>query len=209
MALLKRSDFVDTSLRKSLPESKMIKAASAPMNSEFDIFLSHSFKDKDVVLSVARELEGFNLSVYIDWDIDRSKVNKLNAKRLRKRMEKSKALLFLVSDNASISKWMPWELGFMDGLNKRVAIVPMANQNTDVYTGQEYLGLYPYLSKQEDSNGNTQLWIENTPWYYNSLDAWIETGKLSYDKTYQEYCKKTMKKTDYLLALVSDVANSL
>jgi hypothetical protein len=33
----------------------------------YDVFLSHSFSDKDLVLGLKTELENFGYSVYVDW----------------------------------------------------------------------------------------------------------------------------------------------
>ncbi len=41
---------------------------------------------------------------------------------------------------------MPWELGFFDGHRPgHVAILPLVKAAGGSYTGQEYLGLYPYV----------------------------------------------------------------
>ena len=44
---------------------------------------------------------------------------------------------------------MPWELGYFDALRGRCAVVPvtMRKQYEDYYKGQEYLGLYPYMTR--------------------------------------------------------------
>jgi hypothetical protein len=77
---------------------------------------------KLLVLGVKGRLEDEGLSVYIDWiddaDLDRAAVTPENAKRLRRRMRQCLSLLYIGTDNASRSKWMPWEVGFFDGLGK-------------------------------------------------------------------------------------------
>jgi len=86
---------------------------------EFDIFLSHSYDDKRYVSPLKQVLEDLGYSVYVDWivdgQLDRTRVTAESANLLRQRMRKSKCLFYLTSEHAPISKWMPWELGFVDG----------------------------------------------------------------------------------------------
>ena len=43
---------------------------------------------------------------------------------------------------------MPWELGYFDGLRSgQVAIMPLMDDESAKFTGQEYLGLYPKVTK--------------------------------------------------------------
>lgn len=120
----------------------------------FDVFLSHSVKDAELVLGVVRILENMGQKVYVDWVVDkqlsRDSVTKKTAEILRNRMKQSSRLLYLATDNASSSKWMPWELGYFDGLRSgKVAILPLVEYSFSSFEGQEYLGLYPALDKDE------------------------------------------------------------
>lgn len=120
----------------------------------FDIFLSHSSSDADLVIGIKELLEQRGKRVYVDWvddpELDRSRVNKDTAARLRHRMVQSESLFYVATDNASKSKWMPWELGFFDGLKRdKVRILPVLLSSNQSFDGQEYLGLYPVVSKEE------------------------------------------------------------
>lgn len=121
---------------------------------QFDVFLSHSIRDAELVLGVANILEKMGQKVYIDWVVDkqlsRDSVTKETAETLRNRMKQSSKLLYLATDNASSSKWMPWELGYFDGLKSgNVAILPLVEYSFSSFKGQEYLGLYPALDKDD------------------------------------------------------------
>lgn len=121
---------------------------------QFDVFLSHSIRDVELVLGVANILEKMGQRVYIDWVVDkqlsRDSVTKETAETLRDRMKQSSKLLYLATDNASSSKWMPWELGYFDGLKSgKVAILPLVDYSFSSFKGQEYLGLYPALDKDD------------------------------------------------------------
>lgn len=119
---------------------------------KFDVFLSHSVKDAELVLGVVGILKDMEKEVYLDWVFDkqlsRDSVTKETAETLRNRMKQSSKLLYLATDNASSSKWMPWELGYFDGLKSgNVAILPLVDSVDSSFQGQEYLGLYPVLDK--------------------------------------------------------------
>ncbi|MHC1672066.1 hypothetical protein ACODUM_04315 [Stenotrophomonas maltophilia] len=120
---------------------------------EFDIFLSHSINDSDLVLGMMVLLQKQGLKVYVDWvvdkKLDRNLVDKETAAVLRERMKSSSSLMYIATDNASNSKWMPWELGFFDGYRPgQVAVLPLMDFETQSFEGQEYLGLYPIVTKK-------------------------------------------------------------
>jgi hypothetical protein len=150
------------------------------LNHTFDVFLSHSFKDADVILGLKRELEDFKFSVYVDWIVDkeleRSMVTKDTAHLLRLRMQHCACLIFGTSENSPGSKWMPWELGYFDALKSKVAILPVTNQpdSSDNFYGQEYLGLYPYIVKSVVGSGGNTLWVHDNRSKYVSLRKWLD-----------------------------------
>jgi len=122
----------------------------------YDIFLSHSYADKDLALLLKKEIESLKFTVYLDWyddpELDRANVTKATADRLRETMKNSKCLFYATSINSKHSAWMPWECGYADGLKGKVAICPATKTQTESsYKGQEYLGLYPYI---DEYNGN-------------------------------------------------------
>ena len=95
---------------------KMEKQAKA---NTFDIFLSHAFSDKEMILGTTQILEDLGYSVYLDWrddpGLDRQNVNPDTAETLRTRMKMSRCLFYATTSGAATSRWMPWELGFKDG----------------------------------------------------------------------------------------------
>lgn len=121
----------------------------------FDVFLSHSVKDEELVLGVVKILQEMGQKVYVDWIVDknlsRDNVTPATANTLRRRMSQSSRLLYVATNNATSSKWMPWELGYFDGLksSEKVAILPLVDYSFSSFQGQEYLGLYQALDKDE------------------------------------------------------------
>lgn len=138
---------------------------SATAADSFDVFLSHSIADAEIVLGIKQLLEESGLKVYVDWvedaQLDRRAVTKESAAVLRQRMRQSKSLIYLSSENSSSSKWMPWELGYFDGFKPDgVAIMPVLDSPTDAFKGQEYLGLYPIVQKNTYSDGTPDVLVE-------------------------------------------------
>jgi hypothetical protein len=78
---------------------------------QHDIFLSHAFDDKELVLGVCLTLEDLGYLVYLDWrddpTLDRKRVSPATAPKLRERMRASKCLFYSTTDSAGSSKWMP------------------------------------------------------------------------------------------------------
>src|SRR5947209_5028459 len=70
-------------------------ATSATASQAFDIFLSHSYLDADVILGLKEVIKAMGYSVYVDWvndaDLDRSKVDRASAERIRGRLTTSRS----------------------------------------------------------------------------------------------------------------------
>lgn len=149
---------------------------------EYDVFLSHSSLDAKDVLGLCRVLRReFGLTVYLDLDdeqLDSDEVTPDTARVLRQRMKYSRVLFYASSVNASASKWMPWELGYFDGLKGAVAVVPVGDDPSESYEGQEYLGLYPYIDRAPNNKtGAETLWVNglSTTRGYMDFNKWLST----------------------------------
>jgi hypothetical protein len=67
---------------------------------------------------------------------------------LRLRMTSCKSMIFATSKASPDSKWMPWELGYFDGLRRGlIGILPLLGDYESSFKGQEYIGLYPQVEK--------------------------------------------------------------
>jgi len=168
--------------------SGLTKSASTVLNESYfafsnsrsyDIFLSHSYLDANDIVGLKMVIEDMGYSVYVDWlvdrQLDRANVNQETAALLRKRMESCQSLFFATSDNSSNSKWMPWELGYFDGIKRKVAILPIGDRLEYDFCGQEYLGLYPYVMKDQIQGGSREaLWIHSDNETYVIFESWLE-----------------------------------
>ena len=199
MSLITNSDLnsvsLDAEFRKSASAWRnrdagtLLEELASSRADQFDVFLSHSYRDAQTLganqmLKLTVFLEKLGLTVYVDWivdgDLDRNQVTTATAARIRKRMDQSKCLMFATSASSSSSKWMPWELGYKDGSSRRVAILPVVDQRKTRFYGQEYLGLYPFVTKRNDQYGRPRLCIETSDGRYVPIDEWLRTGKSPY-----------------------------
>ena len=146
----------------------------------YDIFMSHSYMDADLISNIYYVLTNqFRYSVYIDWIddpfLDRHEVTMETASIIRDRMDRCSSLFYVRTENSEDSKWMPWECGYFDGIKHRVAILPITESITDDFTGQEYLSLYPYITKDLIKNTTNQsLWVNKSSNYYVSFEEWLK-----------------------------------
>lgn len=171
---------INKSFSKSASALLLESTKESKLDKTYDIFLTHSIKDSELILGLKNIIEDFGYSVYVDWledpQLDRSQVSKETARKLRERMNSSKSLFYVTTENTEDSKWMPWECGYFDGVKEKVAIVPIKKASTNnAFNGQEYLGLYPYVVKQKSTKGDIKLWVHADVIMYTSYDNWVVT----------------------------------
>lgn len=173
---------------KEISESKLFSETQRTINESqknltFDIFLSHCFLDREVVKGLFLDLTSQGYKVYVDWIIDphldRSNVTKESAELIRSRMKSSRSLILAISANATTSKWMPWELGFVDGNTNKCAILPVYESRSNIpntYIGYEYLKLYPYVKKVNNTFGVPKIWVAESPFKYVVFDDYLNNN---------------------------------
>lgn len=179
-------------ITKTASEKLMEESSRFSTDKTYDIFMSHSYTDAEEIYGVKIEIENMGFSIYIDWiedeRLDRSRVSRETAERLKERMNNSRCLFYVASEASPHSTWMPWELGYFDGLKSRVAILPIVEQprNDDYYRGQEYLGIYPYVSVNTDEQIQKRtLFIKEREDKYVSLRQWLEGKEPSIKGSYE------------------------
>lgn len=183
MAIYTSSYLKNLSQRKTVLFSNQILNESKKTHTSFDIFLSHSFLDKDEVEGLYIELTNQGYSVYVDWIIDpyldRTNVTKASAKLIQNRLKISKSLLLAISTNATVSKWMPWELGYVDGNTNKCAIIPVSKSEyaPNSYAGAEYLSIYPFIKKVPTKSSGEKLFVIEESLKYIIFDNWIKLGE--------------------------------
>ena len=126
----------------------------------YDLFLSHSYKDKDKLIELKDSLNAIGLNVYMDWVNDKDELLRdltcaETAKVITERIKASKAILYVHTNSSLDSKWTPWELGFASALNMPILVYrPEPTENEP-----EYLQLYIPVVLEE---GQLLVGIEKT-----------------------------------------------
>lgn len=90
---------------------------------EYDFFISHSSKDSKLVQKLIKIENQQGKNIFCDWinDVDylkRHLVCDATLKVIEKRMEQSKALIFVASPRSMASVWCKYELNYFKKLNK-------------------------------------------------------------------------------------------
>ena len=130
----------------------------------YDLFISHSFLDKKLILTLIDLFNNAGYSVYVDWiddkNLDRNNVSPKTANVIKNRISNCKGLSYIATRNIVNSKWCPWELGLADGmLNGKSCILPVMEESS-TFKGLEYLGLYPYIEYEKISGKSTyEFWV--------------------------------------------------
>lgn len=93
----------------------------------YDVFLSHSSIDVRELLELKKILNAQNLTVYIDWVNDpvmlaRERQNEDTWNALELRMQQSKILLYVLTDNSIRSLYTEREVNYFKQLSKRVIV---------------------------------------------------------------------------------------
>jgi len=94
-------------------------------------------------------------------------------------MRNARGLAYVSTSNTTASKWCPWELGYVDGeKGGKCAILPVLNAASSSFIGQEYLGLYPYITYETmQGTGEHNFWIEEQNGDYVVLSDWLKGMK--------------------------------
>ncbi|HWR15636.1 MAG TPA: hypothetical protein VN577_12460 [Terriglobales bacterium] len=180
MAFLRQSEALSAYNRRYAYEAKtadrLLRESAAQFSKAltYDIFLSHANEDAKLILGLKVLLEEKRYRVYVDWDdpeLDHNVVDARTAEILRVRMGSCSSLAFATTQNSPKSKWMPWELGYYDGLKRGpIGIVPLVADNSTSFKGQEYLSLYPVI---ESIPSKGELGMMKGSSLYVPLPEWI------------------------------------
>lgn len=142
--------------KKKMSHTKEFKAISTPHDllkaiynspleqmKHYDLFLSHSYRDKEKLIELKGKLNALGLNVYMDWVNDkdellRSQTSADTAAVITERIKASKAILYVHTNSSLDSKWTPWELGFAYAIGQPILVYRPEKTNND----PEYLQLY-------------------------------------------------------------------
>jgi len=147
----------------------------------FEIFLSHSSLDAPLVLALYTILATRGYKVYLDQIHDpylnRQNVTRKTAEIIRKRMTQCDSLFVATTGNTTKSQWVPWELGFTDGLTGKSAILPIVDYSYSTFSGLSYFGLYPTIGDRANSVWPHDLEITENNGGVSTWGSWIHNAK--------------------------------
>ncbi len=116
----------------------------------YDVFLSHSSKDKPAVRELAERLKADGLRVWFDeWEI---KPGDLIGLKIEQGLEQSRTLILVMSANAFASDWVTLERHtalFRDPTNARRSFIPLRLDDAEI---KESLKQFAYLDWQQQSD---------------------------------------------------------
>ena len=146
-------DLAEKARSSQSAQQNLRKAMTYPTTSSSKyVFLSHSHQDTGFVGDAKKFFALFGVDLYVDWlDPEMPKLtNPETAAKLKTKIDKCHRFVVLASNNAGSSKWVPWELGYADSVKtmKNIAIFGIADNNGG-WAGNEYIGIYPRISKSE------------------------------------------------------------
>ncbi len=175
---------VERAVRTFSAKDVLTEGRIADSSKEYDIFLSHSSKDMELIAGLKLILNDLGYSVYVDWNdnkLDPNDVTPDTAKVLRERMKQCKSLVYAFSENATNSKWMPWELGYFDALkNSRVAVLPICETAKSDFKGTEFVGVYFVIQiAQVKGTNKDAIWVHDGDKYVY-FNSWLNNSKDPY-----------------------------
>jgi small GTP-binding protein len=99
---------------------------------EYDVFISHSSRDKAAARELAERLKADGLRVWFDeWEV---RPGDMIGLKIRHGLERSRTLLLLMSANASESEWVTFEsqtILFNDPTNQQRRFIPLRLDDTE------------------------------------------------------------------------------
>lgn len=128
---------------------KRIEKDKVQNKKSFDYFISHSYKDNKRVREVVKYLNTQKFHVYCDWFNDTDFLKRTLASEytkivLKKRIEQSKKVLFLRTENTNddennfYSKWVEMEINYAKELGKEIECVNLRDESTKEFVLFKY-----------------------------------------------------------------------
>lgn len=138
---------------------------------EYDLFLSHSSLDKDLILKLKTTLNALNLNIYVDWmndqeSLKRELTNVDTAEVIIERLKSCKALIFIYTEDSLKSLWTPWEIGYFHALNRKICV--FYSDAVDDIKIPAFIKIYPKVNFE---NENLMIINENKK---QNLNDWLK-----------------------------------
>ena len=121
------------------------------LQKHYDVFLSHSSLDNNLVLQLMSILNSKGLTVYIDWVEDKLALKREltsadTAKVLIERIKSSRAIVYVKTTQSALSLWTPWELGYAQAIGKKITVLEIEY----ILGTPKYLDIFDKSKLRED-----------------------------------------------------------
>lgn len=138
---------------KGMQEARMRRSSWDPQQPS--VFLSHSHADQELVEPAANFLAGLGVQVYVDWLDPRMPeiTSGETATLIKLYIRAYRRFMVLVTERSLASRWVPWELGFADGIKKPtdLAVWPVS-ESLLTNAPNEYVQVYPRIAQANNDN---------------------------------------------------------
>ncbi|MFV0166721.1 nucleoside 2-deoxyribosyltransferase [Empedobacter falsenii] len=130
-----------------------IYSSQLEKNKKYDLFLSHSSTNKDLLLGVKTMLNSLNFNVYIDWindeeSLKRTLTNADTAHVIIERLKACDALMFVYTQDSLKSLWTPWEIGYFHSLKGKICVYYPDDIDENLIPA--YINIYPKVYLEEN-----------------------------------------------------------
>lgn len=139
---------------------KLQNSTRKSLSTRNTVFLSHSHQDADLIVAAMNFLLTLELEIYVDWlDEEMPAITSgETATKIKKKIAECDRFVVLLSDYSVNSKWVPWELGYADGVKdiNTIAIMPIRRSQftyDSEFNGIEYMSLYPVIREGDYDGG--------------------------------------------------------
>jgi hypothetical protein len=171
MPYISRQQLIDLARKTERVVTAKASVRETRASAQASVFLSHSHQDRDLVQAGASLVANQTISVYVDWlDTDMPAITSPEtAAKLRAKIRENRRFLLLATDKSLASRWVPWELGYADGVKPAdIAVMPVLDRLTDQPT--EYIHLYARVEVYPTGSAFVYQPGANTP---QSLMSWL------------------------------------
>ncbi|MBQ8464806.1 MAG: hypothetical protein IJ545_02215 [Alphaproteobacteria bacterium] len=129
----------------------------------YDLFISHSFRDKDIIENLVFYLwKKYRVRCFVDWKV-LPRNPYVVADILKDIMHCCKAMLILRTENSDASYWVPWEAGCFETM-----------KDTKKISGAKYVALLSITNKSEDVTA--QKILNKTFHHMEFLKRYVQTN---------------------------------
>lgn len=153
------------------PEALLAAITNEQFDSQkkYDVFLSHSSLDSELVLHLMSILNSKGLTVYVDWVEDQTALKRNltsgdTAKVLIERIKSSRVILYVKTSQSALSLWTPWELGYAQAIGKKITVLEIeyiagTPQYLDIYDKSKLMEDGTIMVDDQDEILPIEMWI--------------------------------------------------